>query len=236
MGGNKQNKSIIILLGPPGSGKGTQGTLLAEKFGLYYFETSRILEESFNSEAQEEFVEIDGEKYSPRREKEENWEKGNLCSPPFVSYLIEKKIEEIFMEGKGIVMSGSPRTLQEGEKIIPLLEKKFGLVNVKVVLIEISAENTIFRNSHRRICELMRHPILYCNETKNLEHCPLDGSRLIRREGLDDPEVIKRRIKEYNERTYPLIEYFGKQGLKVLKINGEQTVANVFEDILKALE
>jgi len=82
----------------------------------------------------------------------------------------------------------------------------------------------------------MRHPILYCNETKNLEHCPLDGSRLIRREGLDDPDIIKKRIKEYNERTYPLIEYFGKQGLKVLKINGEQTVANVYGDILKALE
>lgn len=232
----KQSKAVIILLGPPGSGKGTQGTLLAEKFGLYYFETSRILEESFRSKEQEEFIEIDGEKYSPRREKEENWEKGNLCSPPFVAYLINKKIGELSKEGKGMIMSGSPRTLYEGEKIIPLLCAAFGLGNIKVILIEISPENTISRNSHRRICGLMRHPILYSNETKNLEHCPLDGSKLMRREGLDDPETIKIRLKEYDDRTLPLVEYFEKQGLKVAKINGEQPVAEVYEDILKALE
>lgn len=232
---NKKNKSIIILLGPPGSGKGTQGTLLAEKLGLYYFETSRILEESFRFENQEEVIEIEGEKYFPRREKEENWKTGNLCSPPFVAYLIKKKIGEISKEGKWIVMSGSPRTIYEGERVIPLLNEAFGSENIKAILIEISAENTIFRNSHRRICELMRHPILYSNETKNLEHCPLDGSKLVRREGLDDPETIKNRLKEYNDRTYPLVEYFEKQGLKVIKINGEQPVADVYSDILKEL-
>jgi len=235
MSSAKENKQIVILLGPPGSGKGTQGILLSEKLNLYYLETSRILEESFRSETQEEFIEIEGEKYSPRREKEENWEKGNLCSPPFVVYLIKKKIDELSKEGKGIIMSGSPRTLYEGEKIIPLLSETFGSENIKAILIEISAENTIFRNSHRQICGLMRHPILYNNETKNLEHCPLDGSKLIRREGLDDPETIKIRLKEYNDRTYPLVEYFEKQGLKVIKINGEQPVVNVYEDILKTL-
>lgn len=236
MTSEKKNKQIIILLGPPGSGKGTQGTLLAEKLGYYYLETSKILEESFYSEKQEEFIEIEGKKYYPAKEKKENWEKGNLCSPPFVSYLIEKKLRELQKQGKNILLSGSPRTLFEGEKLIPLIKELYGDQDAIVVLIEISAEDTIYRNSHRRICELMRHPIVYSDETKNLEHCPLDGSKLLRREMLDEPETIKIRIKEYNERTYPLVEYFEKQGLKVLKINGEQSVAEVYEDIKKALE
>jgi len=103
-------------------------------------------------------------------------------------------------------------------------------------LIEISPEETIFRNSHRRICELMRHPILYSEETKNLSICPLDGSKLVRREGLDDPETIKTRLKEYADRTYPVIEIFKEQGIKVKKVNGEQSVADVFKEILSAIK
>ncbi|GAG27647.1 unnamed protein product, partial [marine sediment metagenome] len=80
------------------------------------------------------------------------------------------------------------------------------------------------------------HPILYNKETENLKICPLDGSKLIRRKGLDDPEVIKVRLKEYKERTFPLIELFGKQGIEVNKINGEQSVSDVHKDILKAIK
>ena len=104
-----------------------------------------------------------------------------------------------------------------------------------MVLIEISAQETIFRNSHRRICELMRHPVLYNKETIKLTMCPLDGSKLMKRKGLDDPETIKVRLKEYEERTLPLLEYFKNQGVKVKKIKGEQSVADVFRDILKTI-
>lgn len=235
MTSEKKNKQIIILLGAPGSGKGTQGTLLAEKLGYYYLETSKILEETFRSNEYEEYIEIEGKKYYPKKEKEENWEKGNLCSPPFASYLIEKKLRELRAQKKNVLISGSPRTIFEGERLIPLLKELYGEKEIAVILIEISAEDTIYRNSHRRICELMRHPIVYSDETKNLEHCPLDGSKLLRREGLDEPETIKIRIKEYNERTFPLIEYFIKQNLPVAKIDGKQSVANVHQDIWNSL-
>jgi len=56
-------KPAIILIGPPGSGKGTQGMLLSEKLGLYYFETSRLLEERFKEAGEEDFVEADGQKF-----------------------------------------------------------------------------------------------------------------------------------------------------------------------------
>jgi len=229
------NKRIIVLLGAPGAGKGTQGELLAEKLGLYYFETSKILEESFNKAKNGDFVEISGQKYFFEKEKE-LWKSGVLCSPPFVSYLVKEKIEEISQKGENLLLSGSPRTLSEGEELMPLLEELYGKQNIKVILIEISPEDTIFRNSHRRICELMRHPILYSKETENLTQCPLDGSKLFRREGLDDPQSIETRIKEYEQRTLPLIEFFQKENIEIKKIDGRNSVVEDFKNILRALD
>ena len=226
-------KQVIILLGPPGAGKGTQAELLADKLSLHYFETSKILEQEFKNPS-EESVEIDGEKFDVFDEKK-LWMEGKLCSPPFVTYLVKEKIKELVEQGENLILAGSPRTLYEGERITPLLKELYGDENIKVFLIDISAEQTIFRNTHRRICELMRHPVLYNKETENLKICPLDGSKLIKRKGLDDPEVIKVRLKEYKERTFPLIELFGKQGVDVNKINGEQSVSDVHKDILKAI-
>ena len=142
----------------------------------------------------------------------------------------------LFEADKNLILAGSPRTLYEGKELMPLLRDLYGKKNIKIILIEISPEATIWRNSHRRLCELMRHPILYNKETEKLQNCPLDGSKLVRRKGLDDPETIKIRLKEYNERTFPLLEYFGEQGFNVTKIKGEQSVAEVFEDIMEAIK
>ncbi len=231
-------KQVVILFGAPGAGKGTQGELVSEKLSLYYFETSKILERSFNrtenlSESKM-IVEEDGQKFNVLDEKK-LWLEGKLCDPPFVVNLVKKEIKKLFEEGKGLLISGSPRTVYEAKKLMPFLYDLYGKENIKTILIKISPEETIFRNSHRRICELMRHPIIYNEETKDLKICPLDGSKLIRRKGLDDPETIKVRLKEYKERTMPLLEIIKNDGLTIHEINGEQTVANVFSDILKAL-
>lgn len=230
-----QIMKVIILLGPPGSGKGTQAELLAEKFNLYYFETSKILEESFQKSKVNVYFEIEGKKYFLKDEKK-LWETGVLCSPPFVTYLVKEKIKALFKERKNIILSGSPRTFYEGERIIPLLKKLYGAKNIKVVLLEITPQETIFRNTHRRICELMRHPILYSKENEKLKTCPLDGSKLIKRKGLDDPKSIKVRLEEYKERTFPLLRYFEKEELKIKKINGSPPPAAVFKNILKVLK
>lgn len=231
-----QNKqSVIIIMGPPGSGKGTQAELLDEKLGSYYLETSKIIEANVMDAKKGDFIKAAGKKYYFLDQKK-LWETGILCSPPFVSFLIKQKIRELVKENRSILMAGSPRTLPEGKDQIPLLKKLFGIKNIKVVLIEISPEETIKRNSHRRICELMRHPILSTEKQfVELEKCPLDGSKLVRREGLDDVETIKVRLREYRERTFPLFEYFEEEGLEVKKINGEQLVQKVHEDILKAI-
>ena len=180
-------------------------------------------------------IESFGEKFDVFVEME-NWKKGILTSPPFATYLIINEIQKCFDQGESLMMSGSPRTVYEAEKEMPLLVKLYGKENIKIGFIEISPETTAWRNSNRKICELMRHSILFNEETKKLSMCPLDGSKLVKREGLDDIETIKTRLVQYSERTLPLFEYFKKNGFKVEKINGEKTVAEVHEQILKAIE
>lgn len=227
------DKKVIIVIGPPGSGKGTQANLLADKFEFYHFKMSKMLEEMFKKKGRKEFVEIEGEKYYFKNEKE-SWEKGKLCSPSFIVFLTRDKIKTLFSEKKGIVLSGNPRTLDEAKKTAPFLEKLYGKPSIKIFYLDLRVEESIWRNSHRRICELMRHPILYNKETENLSLCPMDGSKLIKRK-LDKPEIIERRYQVYEEQTLPVIDYLKKNSFQVHKIDGSQSVADVFEEILSHL-
>ena len=225
-------KQVVILFGPPGAGKGTQSELLSEKLNLYYLETSKVLEKEFKKPSQKVFN-VSGQNFKIADEKK-LWLGGKLNSPPFVTELIKKNVKRLAERNESLIMAGSPRTVYETKIIIPLLKKLYKK-NIKVFLIEISPKETIFRNSHRRICELMRHPILWSKETKNLKICPLDGSKLVKRKGLDDPKTIKIRLQEYKNRTVPIFDIFKQHKIKIKKINGEQSVDSVFKDILKSL-
>ena len=181
------------------------------------------------------FVEVEGEKFDVLHEKE-IWKKGELCSPPWVTWLSMQEFKRLFAEGDNLIIAGSPRTVYEAEREMPLLAELYGKENIKIFLLEISAEATIHRNSHRKICELIRHSILFNEETDKLTICPLDGSKLVKRKDLDDPETIKTRLVQYKERTLPLFDYFNGHGFAVKKINGERSVAEVHQDIVTKLE
>ena len=163
-------KQVIIIFGPPGAGKGTQSELLSSKTGSYLFETSRILEREFeraehlSEDSPKRFIDFDGQKFDILNEKV-LWKSGALCSPPFVTYLVIEEIKKLFEEGKSLILAGSPRTLYEGQKVMPFIENLYGKENIKTVLVEISPEVTTFRNTHRRICQLIRHSILFNAET-----------------------------------------------------------------------
>lgn len=226
-------RQVIILFGPPGAGKGTQAGLISDKLSLYHFETSKILEEKFSSSDSERYIEVAGRKYDVLNEKQ-IWLDGKLCSPPFVAHLVKEKIKRLYDNGQDIVFSGSPRTVFEAEELLPLIEELFGKENISVFYIKISAEQTIYRNSHRRICELMRHSVLFGKETEGLTLCPFDGSKLVKR-GLDTPDTIKVRIKEFQERTLPVLSVLEKRGLSIKEIDGERTISEVFKDIFSKI-
>lgn len=231
---SSMQKQVIIIFGAPGAGKGTQAELLSDKLGLYHLESSKVIERCFKKEDPSNVFNVDGKDYNVGFEIE-NWKKGILTSPPFVTFLMMQEFKKLASQNEGFILSGSPRTLYEVEKEVPALAEMYGKENIKIFLLEISAETTIFRNTHRKICELMRHSIIFNDETKHLTICPLDGSNLVRRESLDDPETIKVRIKEYTERTLPMVEYFNNNGFLVVKINGEQQIAGVHKDICNSL-
>jgi len=228
-----EKPTFIIILGPPGCGKGTQSELLAERFGFYHLETSKIIVEKLSSARKNDFVVINKKKYFFSDEKKKR-EGGELMSPPLVSFWVKNKIKELLKDGKKIVTSGSPRTLYEAEELLPFLKKKCGIKKIKVVLIDLSEKDSIWRNSHRRTCELLRHPILYNKETMRLKRCPMDGSKLFLRKD-DKPYIIKKRLREFKERTLPLVDYFRKNNISIKKIDGSPPPVVVFENILKSL-
>ncbi len=227
------DKKIIILLGPPGSGKGTQGQLLSEKYGFYFFETSVLLEQILNSDT--EFLGTPEGKFYIKDEKELRTS-GKLNSPPFVMKLISDKISKLNESSESILFSGSPRTMFEAEKLLEILDNLYGKDRIVLFVLEMDPQDSIFRNSNRKICELMRHSILYNDQTKDLKHCPIDGSLLIKRQGVgDDPETIKVRIQEYKTRTEPIINYFQEQGIQTFKIDASKVPSQVFGDIISCL-
>jgi len=229
----KNQKIIVILIGPPGSGKGTQAGLLAEKLGLYSFETSRVLEESWVGADKNDYIEADGKKFYLLKEKK-IFDEGKLCDPPFVAFMVEKKIRELAGQGKGIVFSGSPRTVYEGKKLMPLLLKLYGKKNILVLELKVSDKEAIWRNVRRKICSKCRYPVPYTKETQKLTKCPKCGGLLVVR-NLDTEKTMKVRLKEYKNRTYPLFDYFREIGVLVKEINGEQSIEDVFRDILKVV-
>jgi adenylate kinase family enzyme len=133
-------------------------------------------------------------------------------------------------------LAGSPRTLYEAKALIPLLKELYGKNNITIIFLKLQEKETIRRNSQRRICELMRHPILATKETAKLKKCPLDGSKLVRRKGLDDKNVIIIRLKEYMRRTFPMKRYFREQGFRVHAVDGGKSVAEVFASVLKIVK
>ena len=193
---------LYIFLGAPGSGKGTQTLLLADKLRLARIEMSKLLEERFLNAEPGEYVESEGKKYYVE-DQQKLWASGVLNETPFVADTLMTRLKKLKGEGQSILLDGFPRAVEQMEYLMPFALESFGKENIVVLYLEVDEEDTIFRNTHRRICELLRHPILYIKETENLTVCPLDGSTLIKR-SLDTPEIITTRLATFKEKTLPL--------------------------------
>jgi adenylate kinase len=220
------DKKIILIMGTLGSGKGTQADKLAESFGLYHFDTGPFLKELFDSD-------------DPGIEKERaEYKSGKWVSPEFVARKILEKIPEIIPNYNGLVLSGSPRTLYEAEQELPMFEDLVGKENVKIFYLNLSETESLKRSMGRLICEKNKHPIPNLPEFQEIRKggvCPEDGSRLITKD-LDNPEILKSRLNEHNNRTLPVLDYFREKGYKIIEINGEQPIEKVAEDIMEHFE
>jgi adenylate kinase len=221
----------IIIIGPPGSGKGTQAKLLAERLGLIHFDTGKYIEQVVHAPANRKNKIIQRER--------KLFDSGILCEPDWVLKIVGEKTKKLAEAGFGIVFSGSPRTFYESfgdekqEGLVDVLEKHYGKKNIFIFKIDISAQNSIKRNGNRLLCSVCGIQLMATfKDVAKLKTCPFCGGKLYRRT-LDKPETIKIRLKEYIERTLPIAAELKKRGYKIIRINGEPLPAKVSQSILE---
>ena len=207
----------IILLGAPGSGKGTQAENLMRDYGCPQISTGVLLRE-----AVEQGTTIG-------KTVEEIMARGNLVSDEIVLDLIASSLKDIEDE-KGYLLDGYPRNINQAKSLSILLDSIDRPLQ-HTILIDVDPEVLIKRLSGRRTCSLTGQTLnIYFSSQDELDACTNSGGELIQRDD-DHIESIKKRIEVYKEQTEPMIQFYSEIGiLKV--IDGEGTVDEVYSRLI----
>ena len=211
----------IVLLGPPGAGKGTQAKGISEKYGLVHVSSGDIFRE--NLKAQTELGKL----------AKTYMDKGELVPDDVTIAMIKDRLSKSDC-AKGALLDGFPRTPAQAIALDETLKSLCGKVQC-VPCINVPAETLIERLSGRWSCRSAGH--VYhekFNPPKKTGVCDLDGSELYQRDD-DKSETVKNRIKVYEAQTAPLIEYYHKAGLLV-EVDGTQPIDVVGEKMIIAVD
>jgi adenylate kinase len=207
----------IILLGPPGSGKGTQGDLIEQKYGFPKISTGDLLREAVQK------------KTRLGKQTEAVMNRGDLVSDELVMEMVKERLAKKDCQ-RGYVLDGFPRNIKQAH----MLEGMKSQRSEVVLDIRLSEERLIERLSSRRICS-------QCETIYNLlvkapnrsDTCDACSAGLVQRQD-DRPEVIKERLRVYNEETKPMVEYYQKKE-NYHKIEGDKDIESVFQSIQTVL-
>jgi adenylate kinase len=208
---------IYVLLGPPGSGKGTQGERLAATLGIPKVATGDVLRAAV----------ADGTALG--REAQGFMDRGALV-PDAVILGIMKDALASPATAKGAILDGVVRTIPQAEgldKVLPEIGKKLGAV----LVFEIDDEELVRRISGRVVCEKCQTPAAGRDVG---EQCAKCGGRLVRRAD-DEPAAVRNRLVAYKAQTAPVIDWYTKHGATVVRVNAVGTLDEVRDRILKAL-
>jgi adenylate kinase len=210
----------LILLGPPGAGKGTQAERLVDDFDLPYYATGDILRQAVKDETE------------LGREAKEYMDRGDLVPDDVITRVVLERLDS--EEAKdGFLLDGFPRTIPQAEALSDAL-KRVGRSLTAAMLIDASDDEVLRRTTGRRICVKSGH--LYHVEfdpPKNDGTCDQDGSRLIQRDD-DKPETVKKRLSVYHDQTEPLIEWYDTAGL-LRRFDGNRTPEEVHDHLRATL-
>ena len=211
----------IVLLGPPGAGKGTQAQIIAEKYDLVHVSSGDLFRENLKNET--ELGKL-AQSYMKR---------GELVPDDVTIAMVRERLCRPDCQN-GALLDGFPRTPAQAEALAAMLQEFNGAVNI-VPLISVPDDILIERLSGRWTCRANGHVFHEkFNPPVKPGICDFDGSELYQRED-DKPETVRNRIKVYQEQTAPLIHYYQGKGLLV-EIDGTQAIEQVTADLYQAIE
>ncbi|WP_425445964.1 adenylate kinase [Dethiothermospora halolimnae] len=210
----------LILLGPPGAGKGTQASGIIEKYNVPHISTGDIFRKNIK------------EGTDLGKKAKEYMDKGLLVPDEVVVAIVKDRLTEDDCK-KGFLLDGFPRTVAQADALDGEL-KALDYSLDYVLNIEVDKDILIERAVGRRICKNCgaTYHIKY-NPPKTENVCDECGGELYQRDD-DTEETVSKRIEVYLKQTKPLIEYYNDKNLLV-DINGEQDIDKVFEDIVNIL-
>jgi adenylate kinase len=210
----------LVLLGPPGSGKGTQGERLQEDLELPYYATGDILRAAVR------------EGTALGKAAKDYMDRGDLVPDEVIVGMIGERIDSS-EAADGFILDGFPRTAPQAEALAAKLNE-LGRELTAVLLIDVSDEEVVRRLGGRRTCAENGHVFhVEFNPPEQEGVCDVDGSELIVRDD-DKPEVIQHRLEQYHEKTAPLIEHYDSQSL-LRQIDGAVAPDAVADEIQRTL-
>lgn len=212
----------LIILGPQGSGKGTQAKMLAEKFGLHHLEMGDALRD--RSKEDTPFGRMLDEIVN---------HKGTLVPDDVFGQVLVEEIAKVPAE-KGIILDGAPRTASQ----LPLVRKAFADNGRKingVIHLTLSDAEAVRRIAKRVMCEKCETVYIMGQGVQSLEEpCTKCGSHLHYRDD-DNPDAVKRRLGIFHEQTMPVIAEFAAGG-SVIEVDGDAGIEEVYVDMLRKVE
>lgn len=211
----------LVLLGPPGVGKGTQASAIVEKYNIPHISTGDIFRTNIK------------EGTDLGKKAKEYMDKGLLVPDDLVVSIVKDRLTEEDCK-TGFLLDGFPRTIKQADILEDELED-MGIKLDSVINIYADSEVLIERAVGRRICKVCGKAYhINFNPPKEAGVCDLDGGELFQRED-DTEETVAKRIEVYQNQTEPLISFYKEKGI-LSDVNGTQPIEKVSKDIMKALE
>lgn len=208
-------KNVIIINGLPGSGKGTQAALLAEKFGYAHISSGQLIRDAINT----------GEKDTFTLGIIDRYKKGTVQPDDVANVLISQRIKEL-QDAKGIIFDSYPISVGQSDYLEKISSSNH-LGQAIFILINVYPKSVLERLKTRKICSKCGQPVI--DETDSLKECLKCGGRLIQRSD-DDPKIVQRRIDGYLPLLKSQILYYKKRQ-RYFEVNGEGTIKEVAERI-----
>jgi adenylate kinase len=206
----------LILIGPPGAGKGTQAERLQEDFRLPFISTGEMLRANVK----------DGTELG--KAAKAHMDAGGMVPDDLIVAMAVERLDEDDTQD-GFILDGFPRTTGQAEALEQQLDQE-GRRITAALLLEVPDAEIIKRIAGRRVCIKAGHNYhVDYDPPKNPDICDQDGSRLIQRED-DRPEVVRRRLAVYHDQTAPLVDFYDERGL-LRRVDGTRAPTEVHDHI-----